>query len=169
MDPHATWFDFIPGYQGFKETLQPSLSRTWVWQVFQTTNFDLVHVMSALVVLLFLAFGAIRPTPWVHKNKIKIRQVTTLGLSFDHQKETVNAAINLPIALDPSLISRTTLRDHSLRTWNTIDQSGIDRAGGDGAAPQIQRSALLDDTVHIAHIPPQPAVDQDKTQVIPPR
>jgi 2-oxoisovalerate dehydrogenase E2 component (dihydrolipoyl transacylase) len=32
-----------------------------------------------------LAFGAIRPTPWVHKRKIKIRQVTTLGLSFDHR------------------------------------------------------------------------------------
>jgi 2-oxoisovalerate dehydrogenase E2 component (dihydrolipoyl transacylase) len=32
-----------------------------------------------------LAFGAIRPTPWVHKDKIKIRQVTTLGLSFDHR------------------------------------------------------------------------------------
>ena len=60
MDPHATWFDFIPGYEGFKETLRPSLSRTWVWQVFQTTNFDMVHVMSALVVLAFLAFGAFR-------------------------------------------------------------------------------------------------------------
>ncbi|GAB2579762.1 dihydrolipoamide acetyltransferase component of pyruvate dehydrogenase complex [Paractinoplanes abujensis] len=32
-----------------------------------------------------LAFGAIRPMPWVHKDKIKIRQVTTLGLSFDHR------------------------------------------------------------------------------------
>jgi 2-oxoisovalerate dehydrogenase E2 component (dihydrolipoyl transacylase) len=32
-----------------------------------------------------LAFGAIRPTPWVHKDKIKVRQVTTLGLSFDHR------------------------------------------------------------------------------------
>jgi 2-oxoisovalerate dehydrogenase E2 component (dihydrolipoyl transacylase) len=32
-----------------------------------------------------LAFGAIRPTPWVHKDKIRIRQVTTLGLSFDHR------------------------------------------------------------------------------------
>jgi 2-oxoisovalerate dehydrogenase E2 component (dihydrolipoyl transacylase) len=32
-----------------------------------------------------LAFGLIRPTPWVHKRKIKIRQVTTLGLSFDHR------------------------------------------------------------------------------------
>jgi 2-oxoisovalerate dehydrogenase E2 component (dihydrolipoyl transacylase) len=32
-----------------------------------------------------LAFGAIRAMPWVHKGKIKIRQVTTLGLSFDHR------------------------------------------------------------------------------------
>ncbi len=32
-----------------------------------------------------LAFGAIRDTPWVHKGKIKMRQVTTLGLSFDHR------------------------------------------------------------------------------------
>ncbi|GAA0808602.1 dihydrolipoamide acetyltransferase family protein [Spirilliplanes yamanashiensis] len=32
-----------------------------------------------------LCLGAIRPTPWVHKGKIRIRQVTTLGLSFDHR------------------------------------------------------------------------------------
>jgi pyruvate dehydrogenase E2 component (dihydrolipoamide acetyltransferase) len=32
-----------------------------------------------------LVFGAVRPMPWVHKDKIKIRQVTTLGLSFDHR------------------------------------------------------------------------------------
>ena len=32
-----------------------------------------------------LAFGAIREMPWVHKGKIKIRQVSTLGLSFDHR------------------------------------------------------------------------------------
>ncbi len=32
-----------------------------------------------------LALGAIRPAPWVHKGKIKVRQVTTLGLSFDHR------------------------------------------------------------------------------------
>ncbi|GIE96337.1 dihydrolipoamide acetyltransferase family protein [Paractinoplanes rishiriensis] len=32
-----------------------------------------------------LAVGVIRPTPWVHKDKIKIRQVTTLALSFDHR------------------------------------------------------------------------------------
>jgi 2-oxoisovalerate dehydrogenase E2 component (dihydrolipoyl transacylase) len=32
-----------------------------------------------------LAFGAVKPQPWVHKGKIKVRQVTTLGLSFDHR------------------------------------------------------------------------------------
>jgi 2-oxoisovalerate dehydrogenase E2 component (dihydrolipoyl transacylase) len=32
-----------------------------------------------------LVFGAVREQPWVHKGKIKVRQVTTLGLSFDHR------------------------------------------------------------------------------------
>ncbi|HEY8533818.1 MAG TPA: dihydrolipoamide acetyltransferase family protein [Micromonospora sp.] len=32
-----------------------------------------------------LALGAIREMPWVHRGKIRPRQVTTLGLSFDHR------------------------------------------------------------------------------------
>lgn len=32
-----------------------------------------------------LAFGQIREMPWVHKGKVKPREVTTLGLSFDHR------------------------------------------------------------------------------------
>ncbi|WP_431916975.1 dihydrolipoamide acetyltransferase family protein [Micromonospora wenchangensis] len=32
-----------------------------------------------------LAFGAVRELPWVHKGKVRPRQVTTLGLSFDHR------------------------------------------------------------------------------------
>ncbi|MGY1741308.1 MULTISPECIES: dihydrolipoamide acetyltransferase family protein [unclassified Blastococcus] len=32
-----------------------------------------------------LAFGAVRPMPWVHKGKVVPRQVTTLALSFDHR------------------------------------------------------------------------------------
>ncbi|MEV1288346.1 dihydrolipoamide acetyltransferase family protein [Micromonospora sp. NPDC049679] len=32
-----------------------------------------------------LAFGAVREMPWVHKGKIRVRRVTTLGLSFDHR------------------------------------------------------------------------------------
>ena len=32
-----------------------------------------------------LAFGAVRPMPWVYDDAVAIRQVTTLGLSFDHR------------------------------------------------------------------------------------
>jgi len=32
-----------------------------------------------------LAFGAIRDQPWVHRDKVKARSVTTLALSFDHR------------------------------------------------------------------------------------
>ncbi|QIY56446.1 2-oxo acid dehydrogenase subunit E2 [Streptomyces sp. RPA4-5] len=32
-----------------------------------------------------LAFGAVKLQPWVHKGKVKARQVTTLALSFDHR------------------------------------------------------------------------------------
>jgi pyruvate dehydrogenase E2 component (dihydrolipoamide acetyltransferase) len=32
-----------------------------------------------------LAFGAVRKQPWVHRGKVKVRQVTTLALSFDHR------------------------------------------------------------------------------------
>nr|QLJ98762.1 2-oxo acid dehydrogenase subunit E2 [Micromonospora carbonacea] len=32
-----------------------------------------------------LALGAVREMPWVHKGKVRPRQVTTLGLSFDHR------------------------------------------------------------------------------------
>ncbi|HEU4425287.1 MAG TPA: dihydrolipoamide acetyltransferase family protein [Pilimelia sp.] len=32
-----------------------------------------------------LALGAVREMPWVHKGKIRVRQVTTLSLSFDHR------------------------------------------------------------------------------------
>ncbi|QDY77894.1 dihydrolipoamide acetyltransferase family protein [Streptomyces qinzhouensis] len=32
-----------------------------------------------------LAVGAIKLQPWVHKGKVKPRQITTLGLSFDHR------------------------------------------------------------------------------------
>ncbi len=32
-----------------------------------------------------LCFGAVRKQPWVHKGKIKARDITTLALSFDHR------------------------------------------------------------------------------------
>jgi len=60
MNPHTTWFDFLPGYAALKHSLHPALVRTWSWQVFQATNFDIVHVAGALLVLVFIAFAAAR-------------------------------------------------------------------------------------------------------------
>ena len=60
MEPHATWFDFLPGYGALRETTHALLGRVWTWQMFQTTHFQLDHVMGALLVLAFLLFGASR-------------------------------------------------------------------------------------------------------------
>src|SRR5262245_55196837 len=60
MDPHATWFDFLPGYPALQGNLRHLLGRDWTWQVFQTTHFQLDHVTGALFVLVFLIYGAAR-------------------------------------------------------------------------------------------------------------
>ena len=45
------------------------------------TGTPIINPGEAAIVCL----GAIRPTPWVHKGRVRPRQVTTLGLSFDHR------------------------------------------------------------------------------------
>ena len=60
MGPHSTWFEFLPGYEGLHRNLQIYLGRAWTWQVFQATHFEITHVLGGLLVLLFLAFGALR-------------------------------------------------------------------------------------------------------------
>jgi F-type H+-transporting ATPase subunit a len=60
MGPHATWFDFIPGFGGLRDALHGSFARTWTWQMFQATSFETAHIMGALVVLAFLGYGAVR-------------------------------------------------------------------------------------------------------------
>jgi F-type H+-transporting ATPase subunit a len=60
MDPHATWFDFLPGYGALHASAQALLGRVWTWQMFQNTHFQLDHVMGALLVFLFLLYGASR-------------------------------------------------------------------------------------------------------------
>ena len=44
-----------------------------------------------------------------------------LSLHFNHQKEVVGAAPNLPTALDPKLIARDTLRAYSLSHWSNLE------------------------------------------------
>src|SRR5216684_1663775 len=44
-----------------------------------------------------------------------------LGLHFNHQRAVVGAVPNLPTVLDLKLISRETLRAHSFRHWQNLD------------------------------------------------
>jgi len=60
MGPHDTWFAFLPGYAGLKEFFRHYFHRDWTWQMFQATHFQVDHVLGALVVVAFLAFGAFR-------------------------------------------------------------------------------------------------------------
>jgi len=59
MGPHATWFDFLPGYESLKHNLQALLGRSWTWEVFQSTHFEITHILFALLVLLVLGASAI--------------------------------------------------------------------------------------------------------------
>jgi F-type H+-transporting ATPase subunit a len=58
MGPHSTWFDYLPGFETLKHNLQFYLGREWTWEVFQATHFEVTHILSALVVMLFLVVGA---------------------------------------------------------------------------------------------------------------
>lgn len=57
---------------------------------FTITNVGVFGVDTGTPILVpgeaaILAFGAVREMPWVHRGRIRVRQVTTLGLSFDHR------------------------------------------------------------------------------------
>ena len=60
MGPHDTWFAFLPGYAALKEFFHHYLKRDWTWQMFRSTHFGIDHVLGAIVVVAFLAFGAYR-------------------------------------------------------------------------------------------------------------
>ncbi|MFI8927095.1 dihydrolipoamide acetyltransferase family protein [Streptomyces sp. NPDC053474] len=59
-----------------------------------------------------LAVGAIKLQPWVHKGKVKPRQVTTLGLSFDHR--LVDGELGSKVLADVAAILEQPKR---LMTW----------------------------------------------------
>jgi F-type H+-transporting ATPase subunit a len=58
MGPHTTWYELLPFYPQLKESLQPALGRTWTWQLFQATHFELTHIFGGLLVALLLTLGA---------------------------------------------------------------------------------------------------------------
>jgi 2-oxoisovalerate dehydrogenase E2 component (dihydrolipoyl transacylase) len=59
-----------------------------------------------------LAVGAIKLQPWVHKGKVKPRQVTTLALSFDHR--LVDGELGSKVLADVAAILE---RPKRLLTW----------------------------------------------------
>lgn len=59
-----------------------------------------------------LAVGAIKLQPWVHKGKVKPRQVTTLALSFDHR--LVDGALGSMVLADVAAVLEQPKR---LITW----------------------------------------------------
>ncbi|MEV7380050.1 dihydrolipoamide acetyltransferase family protein [Streptomyces lydicus] len=59
-----------------------------------------------------LAFGAVKLQPWVHKGKVKARQVTTLALSFDHR--LVDGELGSKLLADVAAILE---RPKRLITW----------------------------------------------------
>jgi F-type H+-transporting ATPase subunit a len=58
MGPHSTWFDYLPGLENLKRFLSGSLTRKWTWQVFQTTHFEITHVVIGTIVVALLILGA---------------------------------------------------------------------------------------------------------------
>jgi F-type H+-transporting ATPase subunit a len=67
MGPHGTWFDFIPGIDGLKASLHEPLARTWTWQSFQTTHFEISHMLIAALVVLLIGLGAVSYASSVRK------------------------------------------------------------------------------------------------------
>jgi F-type H+-transporting ATPase subunit a len=57
MGPHGTWFDFIPGINGFRDQLHGPLARTWTWQSLQATHFEITHMLIAALVVLLIGAG----------------------------------------------------------------------------------------------------------------
>ena len=62
MGEHGTWFDYlnrIPAWQHFDHWAQGKLGRSWQWQMFGKSGWTLTHVLISLVVLIFVAWGAL--------------------------------------------------------------------------------------------------------------
>jgi F-type H+-transporting ATPase subunit a len=67
MGEHSTWFDFLnalPGWRSLAHTLEHHLgrgegtARPWKFAMLDDTHFTLAHVLSCMLIALFLIFGA---------------------------------------------------------------------------------------------------------------
>lgn len=63
MSEHSTWFDFLYRFGWFRDlsgNLRDTLGRDWQWLLFQESSWTLTHVMVAMLVMLWIAYGAYR-------------------------------------------------------------------------------------------------------------
>ena len=62
MGEHGTWFDYLnrfPWWRDLNHSAEDALGRKWQFLMFQDTHFTLVHVLTTLVVLGFVVWGAL--------------------------------------------------------------------------------------------------------------
>jgi F-type H+-transporting ATPase subunit a len=59
MGPHGTWFDFLPWVKDWEASAKERLGREWTWQVFQSTYFEINHVLMAALVVILLVLAAL--------------------------------------------------------------------------------------------------------------
>lgn len=62
MGEHGTWFDYlnrIPAWRSFDHKLQDLLGRSWEWQMFGPSGWNLTHVLITLLVVLAVTFGGL--------------------------------------------------------------------------------------------------------------
>jgi F-type H+-transporting ATPase subunit a len=69
MGEHSTWYDLLynlPGWENLSATAKHYLGRTptdkytWEWMMFGPSHWTLTHVLGALLVMLFVIWGAFR-------------------------------------------------------------------------------------------------------------
>jgi F-type H+-transporting ATPase subunit a len=61
MGEHGTWFDYLnrfSAWRSFNEHAHNALGRKWKWMMFDESGWTLTHVLTTLVVLIFVIWGA---------------------------------------------------------------------------------------------------------------
>ncbi len=68
MGPHSTWFSFFPGYEKLRENLEIYFGRDWTWQVFQSTHFEIDHILGGLLVFVLLGLFGVGYALSIHRS-----------------------------------------------------------------------------------------------------
>lgn len=106
---------------------------TWIGRHGQTAR--VIEIQSRLALLVY------DRDPQRTLNYLRNR----LNLQFNHQKEVLGAAPNLPVALDPNLIARPTLVAHAFAHWSNLEgfeDTALDWLVEEKLTPERRRNLL---------------------------